>query len=186
MTVYNNKNMNTEKHVSGIVCIQIIDFVKSKKGDAGLSDLEKLYGQLLFDTYTMYPLQDFITLQKNALIVVFGSETNEGYRELGTYTYELYSKTLIGSTLTNIGTTPKELLTQLNSLWNSVADFGDRKITVIDEEKRSCIIEITDDPRNPHYISGIFEAGFKKLGIQSCTIDINNTNEHSYTLSITW
>jgi uncharacterized protein (TIGR02265 family) len=180
------KNIQDNKLASGILFIEAIDFLKSKKGNRILEDLEKSYGEILFDQHRMYPLEKLIELQKEVINLVFGKETDSEYKELGKYTFESFVHSMVGATLTNIVPSPKVLLGKIQELWGVVINFGERKLTLIDERGCRAIIEINDDPRMPAYIQGVIEAGFNYIKVKNPKTKIIKETGNGYTIEINW
>jgi uncharacterized protein (TIGR02265 family) len=171
--------------VNGVLLSHMVQFLREKKGDPGVAALEQAGSIVIYDKFTMYPLADYLTLQKNVLDIVFGQENDEGYEMLGKFTFTAFAHSLIGATLIQ-GSSPKALMEQMQSVWGSLVTFGERKIEKIDEKKGDAIITITDDPRNPCYLQGILESGLEAIGTHDAAITVLSTNENTHTMHVTW
>ena len=180
------KNIQENKLASGLLFIHAVDFLKSKKGEESLAELEKSYGETLFDQHRMYPLEKLTQLQQEVIKLVFGEETDEGYHALGQYTFESFVHSMVGATLTNVTPSPKVLLGKIQELWGTVINFGERKLTLLDEEEGRATIEITDDPRNPAYIQGVIETGLVSIKVISPKTKVVKKTDDTYLIEITW
>ena len=180
------KNTQENKLASGLLFIEAVDFLKSKKGEEVLSQLEKSYGETLFDQHRMYPLEKLMQLQQEVIKLAFGEETDKGYRELGQYTFESFVHSMVGATLTNVIPSPKVLLSKIQELWGTVINFGERKLTLIDEKEGKATIEISDDPRTPAYIQGVIETGLTSIKVKNPETKVVKKTDNSYSIEITW
>lgn len=173
-----------EKKVNGSLLEQTVNFLKVKKGDAAVAELEKSFGPLIFDQYRMYPVGQLLSLQKQVVSLAFGTESEQGYYLLGRHAFESFSHTLIGATLTNVSSAPLEVLKNIQKIWNSVVNFGERNLREI--SANNVILEIKNDPRNPLYLQGVIEAGMQAIGAKSSSTRITVQNENDYSIEIHW
>ena len=173
------------KLVKGLLLQDAVDFVREKKGEAAVVELEKIRGPLLFDQHRMYPLEDLLKLQSDAIKLVFGKESEKAYKELGVFTFNAFTHTVVGATLMNVAHSPKELLGKIQELWDAVSNFGSRKLLEFDENKHLALVEISDDPRMPAYLQGVIEAGLKSIGVEAVT-KIIAQDKDSYHIEISW
>lgn len=175
-----------EKLVNGSFFIHCLEYLKFKKGETSIQELAKTNGALFFDEHRMYPLNDLVKIQNDVLKIIYGNPTSEGYYDLGKFTFDSFAHTLIGATLTNMISSPKQIVESLQVLWSSVVNFGTRKLIQIDEKKGTALIEITDDPRNPAYIQGILEAALIKVKASHPKTHILNKSDSSYQVEVSW
>lgn len=177
---------NNQKLVNGLLLEQTVEFLKSKKGEAAVTELEKSHGSFIFDQYRMYPVEELINLQQQVLKEAFGSETEDGYYALGKHAFDAFTHTLVGATLTNMSSSPIEVLKKLQELWNSVVNFGTRKLIEADLTKGKAMIEIEDDPRNPAYLCGVIEGGLYAIHAMNPSTKIISKDKNKYNIEITW
>jgi len=171
--------------VNGSMILDAVAFLKEKKGEEAVKSLEEESGNLLFDQYRMYPLEKLLEIQKEVVTKIYGSETDGGYKALGEYTYKAYTNSVVGATLTNVATTPNELLAKIQELWNTVVNFGERKLIKANETTKQATIQINDDPRPIPYLLGVIEAGLSGIGVKPQT-KISQTKNDSYQIEISW
>lgn len=174
------------KLANGTLFKHAVDYLRSKKGDEAVKTLETTFGNIIFDSYKMYPLENLDKLQAEVLKLVYGSVTDESYYDLGCFTFEAFAHTLIGATLTNMVTTPKQMLEKTQVLWSAVINFGERKLVSLEETTGKALLEIKNDPRNPAYLRGILETALKEIQTQSPSIKLINQTDKGYQLEITW
>ena len=172
-----DEKTESQKLVNGLLLEQTVEFLKNKKGESAVAELEKSLGPFIFDQYRMYPVEQLILLQREVIKTAFGNESDEGYYALGKHAFDTFTHTLIGATLTNMSSSPIEVLKRLQELWNSVVNFGTRKLIESDNTKGRAIIEIENDPRNPSYLRGVIEGGLHAIhAINPSTKMISNDN----------
>ncbi|MBI3379267.1 DUF2378 family protein [Candidatus Gottesmanbacteria bacterium] len=181
-----NVETTSQKLVNGLLLEQTIEFLKTKKGENAVSELEKSLGPFIFDQYRMYPVEQLILLQREVVKSAFGSESDEGYYILGKNAFDKYAHTLVGATLTNISSSPIEVLKKIQDIWNSVVNFGTRKLIEADEVKGKAIIEIADDPRNYSYLRGVIEGGLNATHVINPSTKIIYKDNNKYDIEITW
>lgn len=181
-----DQSQQNQKRVNGLLLEQTVDFLRMKKGNEEVIDFEKSFGSVIFDHYQMYPIETLLKLQEEVVRRVFGTIAEQSYRELGRYTFDAFSHTLVGATLTNVSTAPIVILQKIQDIWQSVVNFGTRKLVESDEKNGKAVIEITDDPRNPDYIRGIIEGGLLSVKATNPKTTISNKNANSYQIEITW
>lgn len=175
------------KLAQGTLFENSVAFLREQKGEAAINELEKTTGPLIFEHYRMYPLQELDTLQAAVLEAVYGDASDEHYRELGTFTFQTFIKTVAGATLTNVAGSPQELLEKIQDLWGAVVNFGTRRLISIDSEKRIALVEIIDDPRRPTYLQGAIEGGLLVVGVNASTRIVQANKEHaSYQIEVSW
>ena len=173
------------KLVKGMLLEDTVAFLRDKKGEIAVSELEKSMGPFIFDQHRMYPLADLSNLQSAVVKEVYGKDSDEAYRQLGFFTFQAFTHTVVGATLTNIAHSPKELLEKIQELWDAVLNFGSRKLVKIDEHGHSALVEISDDPRVPGYLEGAIEGGFKSIGVEATT-KVLNKDKGSYQIEVVW
>ena len=176
---------SNNKLIKGILLEDAVAFLKERKGGLAVGELEKEIGPFIFDQYRMYPLEDLLKLQKAVINKIYDKESDEAYKELGMFTFQTFAHTVVGATLTNIAHSPKELLGKIQQLWDTVLNFGSRKLIEIDENAHLAVVEISDDPRIPAYLEGVIEAGLKSIGVEVKT-EIKNIKNNSYHIEIHW
>jgi uncharacterized protein (TIGR02265 family) len=174
-----------EKLAKGILLVDTVEFLRKKKGDHAIVQLEKSFGSLLFDQYRMYPLDDLLRLQSATMKLAFGGESGDGYKQLGAAAFESFTHGIVGATLTNVADSPRQLLEKIQELWGTVLNFGERKLIAINEANRHAVIEIKNDPRNPAYLQGVIEAGLKGIGLDAKT-KIQSDKGDTYKIEISW
>ena len=174
-----------KKLVKGILLENTVSFLRERKGEPAVKELEKGKGNMIFNQHQMYPLEDLIDLQELVIAAVYGEKSEMGFKELGNYEFEAFASSVVGATLTNVATSPKELLSKIQEIWNTVTNFGTRKLTKINENDNFAILEIIDDPRSPSYLSGVIEAGLKSIKVEA-TIKIITEKDNLYRMEIRW
>lgn len=174
-----------EKLAKGILLVDTVEFLREKKGDQAVAQLEKSFGSLIFDQYRMYPLDDLLKLQAAAMKLAFGEENEDGYKQLGAGAFKSFTHGIVGATLTNVAHSPKELLGKIQELWGTVLNFGERKLINFNEAAHHALIEIKNDPRNPAYLQGVIEAGMKGIGLDAKT-KIQSDRSDTYKIEIRW
>lgn len=175
----------TTKLVKGALLENTVAYVKAKLGDDGVSKLESKLGSLLFDQFHMYPLDQYQSLQKEAVELISPNDPQSEYKKMGKQAFTMFASTIVGATLTNVSTTPKNLLEKIQELWNMVVNFGERKLIECNEEAKFAVVEIIDDPREPAFLQGVIEGSLESLGLKSESV-VENQTANKYTIKITW
>ena len=177
--------MDHSQQVKGSLLENTVSFLREKSGDAAVTALEKKLGPQLFDQFQMYPLEQYQTLQEEVVNMTSPTDITQGYKDLGVYAFTTFAHSIVGATLTNVSTTPKKLLEQIQTLWNTVVNFGERRLVECDETAKTAVVEIKDDPRNPAFLQGVIEAGLSSIGLTAATIE-ESADNNTYKIKISW
>ncbi len=176
---------NTDELASGLLFLITLDFLKTKNPEA-INDLQLPSGSIFYDKYHMYPLEDLNRLQKEVLLKVLGKVDEEGYYQLGKFTFEAYSHTLVGATLTNVSISQEDVLKNILDLWNTVVNFGTRTLIEVSKDQHYAVIEIGNDPRDSAYLQGVVETGIQSIGGKNVTSEIFGQGKDPYQIKIHW
>lgn len=171
----------------GILFEYVTSFVRAKKGNSAVTELEKKTGPLIFDTRRMYDAAAFFKLMDDAVTLTHGSEDKDtGYYELGQFVMHRFLDTIVGASLFPVGSSAKELLgKKFQELGDTMVNFGKRKLLEIDEKKGEAIVEISEDPRPIAYFRGVIEGKLEDLGFANTKTDIVE-RAPNYKIHVTW
>jgi uncharacterized protein (TIGR02265 family) len=178
---------NTDKKlVRGLLFHIALEFLKNQKGEAAISEIEKLTGNIIYDRSMLYPLSDLERLTGYVVDMVNMNSLNEAYYQLGVFSLNEFTHSLIGATLTTLYHSPKDILENLQKIWLSMVNFGERRLVSIDELQGSAVLEIIDDPRNIDYLRGVIDSGLKAIGTKEVSSIGQVTSNNTYEIQLSW
>lgn len=177
---------NANKLISGQLLKLIIGFFILKKGEQALNELEQKCGNIVVDTRVFYPVEKLNQITDEVVNAIYPNNLENGYYELGKYTLNSFINTLVGATLTAKYKTPRAVLENSQGVWQSLVNFGSRKLVKIEEEKGWGLLKIEDDPRNPTYLRGVIDACLIAIGKKEVHSELIESANNAYQMRFYW
>jgi hypothetical protein len=137
-----------------------VDFVKQKKGPAGLVALQKLLPH--FDIKKIspihkYPLTQELAMLKAMAIVVYGSDSPQAWLELGKHDFDVVQNSSLGKIILSLtGFTFANIVQHGHRIMEAFAPFVKYTCEVVDPH--NIVITITNDPYPKDYYLGSLTA----------------------------
>lgn len=86
--------------VTGAFFFNTIEWVKKLKGEAGLAELKKIYGDIdQYLVYKWYPMKDHLRINNAAVQIVYGLNTPENQFKFGEGFFDTFANGIAGRTV---------------------------------------------------------------------------------------
>lgn len=175
---------DTSNHTTkGMFLKSIIKAVEKEKGPEGLKRLEELHGNIKYSGFQDYSMEEEKQLYSKALIVLYGGESPEAWRQFGALAFRTYADSLIGKTMISlIGADIKRLGLTTEKILNTITTGY--VVTVEDLEGNNLKLTLEHCPDRMEYFEGVFAEAIKTFGYTSkVTARELGVDHYEYTIS---